>query len=87
MLFAKLKLANERPINLCNALVAEMIEGRVELPAASTLVRLIVKTRLPYSKILELSSAGKLAWATFRAALLTIRGGSSSTMSGYDGSV
>ena len=72
MLFAKLKLTNERPINLCNALVAELIKSRLELPAASTLVRLIVKTRLRHSKILELSSSGKLAWATFRAALLTI---------------
>ena len=44
-LLAKLKLADERPVNLFNALVAELIKGRVELPAASTLVRLIVKTR------------------------------------------
>jgi TnpA family transposase len=44
-LFAKLALADERPIALFNGLIAELIGMRVELPSASTLARLIVKTR------------------------------------------
>jgi Domain of unknown function (DUF4158) len=44
-LLARLAVADERPITLFQALVSELQRTRVELPGASTLTRLILKTR------------------------------------------